>query len=339
MRYVGIALAALGIVGAGMGLRRFNALPPITVSVRASRTSRLSSAKVEPSGIAVLRIALEAQSCAAQALADIDVVSALLQEMARIGDFSLPQEVTHQSHPEGMTALLLAPAAHLGAHTWPERGYAALDVVSRKEIQSAGLRSMKAAAKELLRCGEVSGELSRRGFGAAGDAPAASMRVLEAGMQASSEFILAEDGQEDVKGVSVHMVLGQAGSQLGDLDARLTFRAVEGEDKAEDIAAKMGKLVAGIAGFAKKISKEEFGKELAALVPNVFQVQQGWDGVALMFTLPPVAALPESMQAPVEELANLSHGLANKLSRIELHGLPQNFSLDASIERFRFFDA
>ena len=67
--------------------------------------------------------------------------------------------ITHQFQPQGVTGLALLAESHLSIHTWPESGYAAVDVftcgdhtmperacrVLRRELEAAGhsLRSFR----------------------------------------------------------------------------------------------------------------------------------------------------------------------------------------------------
>ena len=41
---------------------------------------------------------------------------------------TLLQLVSHQFEPQGVTALALLAESHMSIHTWPENGYAAIDV-------------------------------------------------------------------------------------------------------------------------------------------------------------------------------------------------------------------
>lgn len=50
---------------------------------------------------------------------------------------TLLHEVSHSFHPQGVTALGLIAESHVAIHTWPEFGYAAVDVFTCGEKASA----------------------------------------------------------------------------------------------------------------------------------------------------------------------------------------------------------
>jgi S-adenosylmethionine decarboxylase len=56
-----------------------------------------------------------------------DCSEALLND-AKQANATLLNEVLHQFEPQGITALALLSESHISVHTWPEVGYAALDV-------------------------------------------------------------------------------------------------------------------------------------------------------------------------------------------------------------------
>lgn len=71
---------------------------------------------------------LELYDCPRSLLDDEDSVKNALREAAAHGFATLLHEVSHKFHPQGVTALGLIAESHLAIHTWPEFGYAAVDV-------------------------------------------------------------------------------------------------------------------------------------------------------------------------------------------------------------------
>ena len=71
---------------------------------------------------------LELYDCPPELLDDHDFVVQTLREAARHGFATLLADVSHKFHPQGVTALALIAESHLAIHTWPEYGYAAVDV-------------------------------------------------------------------------------------------------------------------------------------------------------------------------------------------------------------------
>mgnify|MGYP000291760935 CR=1 FL=1 len=71
---------------------------------------------------------LELYDCPADLLNDESVARKALREAAEKGNFTLLKEVAHRFEPQGITALGLLAESHISIHTWPEYGYAAVDV-------------------------------------------------------------------------------------------------------------------------------------------------------------------------------------------------------------------
>jgi S-adenosylmethionine decarboxylase len=71
---------------------------------------------------------LELYNCSTELLNDAAFIQQALREAAKHADSTLLDEVKHQFHPQGVTALALLAESHISIHTWPEIGYAAADV-------------------------------------------------------------------------------------------------------------------------------------------------------------------------------------------------------------------
>lgn len=71
---------------------------------------------------------LELYDCPARLLNDASFIKRSLQEAAKQAGSTLLGEVLHQFEPQGVTALALLAESHISVHTWPEVGYAAVDV-------------------------------------------------------------------------------------------------------------------------------------------------------------------------------------------------------------------
>lgn len=54
----------------------------------------------------------------------------LLHRAADIAHATVLGETSHAFQPHGVTALLLLAESHISIHTWPETGYAAVDVMT-----------------------------------------------------------------------------------------------------------------------------------------------------------------------------------------------------------------
>ena len=71
---------------------------------------------------------LELYDCSPEHLNDRPLIIEALREAAKIAKSTLLGEVNHQFNPHGVTALALLAESHISIHTWPEDGYAAVDV-------------------------------------------------------------------------------------------------------------------------------------------------------------------------------------------------------------------
>lgn len=65
--------------------------------------------------------------CAA-ALDDTTAIEAALRTAAEVARVRVIQAVFHRFSPHGVSGMLLIAESHISIHTWPEVGYAAVDV-------------------------------------------------------------------------------------------------------------------------------------------------------------------------------------------------------------------
>ncbi|MEM9770886.1 MAG: adenosylmethionine decarboxylase [Cyanobacteria bacterium P01_D01_bin.73] len=71
---------------------------------------------------------VDCYGCQGDRLTNADTLEQLLITAAAEGNLSVLRSQSHQFHPHGATVLLLLSESHLSIHTWPEKGYAALDL-------------------------------------------------------------------------------------------------------------------------------------------------------------------------------------------------------------------
>ena len=104
---------------------------------------------------------LELERCAAERLADPDAVSAAMRRAVERAGLTLLQQAVHAFAPHGVTAVALLAESHLSVHTWPEHGYAAVDLFSCGDPRQA-----EAACRDLahaLGAGKLALRVVRRG--------------------------------------------------------------------------------------------------------------------------------------------------------------------------------
>jgi S-adenosylmethionine decarboxylase len=71
---------------------------------------------------------LELYHCPAHILNDLELIEASLRGAAQVARSTLLSLTSKAFQPQGVTALALLAESHISIHTWPETGYAAVDV-------------------------------------------------------------------------------------------------------------------------------------------------------------------------------------------------------------------
>ena len=77
-------------------------------------------------------------------LNNINIIKNTLLSACKVGNLSVLNENFHQFKPYGITGLILLSESHISIHTWPENGYAALDIFT------CGERSLPKKALEYI---------------------------------------------------------------------------------------------------------------------------------------------------------------------------------------------
>ena len=71
---------------------------------------------------------LELYGCHTDKLNDEAFIRTTIATAARDAGATVIQLISHRFQPQGVTGLVLLAESHLSIHTWPESGYAAVDV-------------------------------------------------------------------------------------------------------------------------------------------------------------------------------------------------------------------
>ena len=71
---------------------------------------------------------LELYQCDPERLNDEAFIRTTITSSAKVAGATLIHLVTHSFKPQGVTGLALLAESHISIHTWPESGYAAIDV-------------------------------------------------------------------------------------------------------------------------------------------------------------------------------------------------------------------
>ena len=75
----------------------------------------------------IVQLLVDCYDCAAD-LDDMDFLLATLRGAAERVGAKIVNVVTHRFSPRGVSVILILAETHLSVHTWPEHGYAAVDV-------------------------------------------------------------------------------------------------------------------------------------------------------------------------------------------------------------------
>ncbi len=70
---------------------------------------------------------VEYWGCEADVLDDVGAVEALMKRAAEASGATLVESVFHRFCPQGVSGVVVVEESHLSIHTWPEKGYAAVD--------------------------------------------------------------------------------------------------------------------------------------------------------------------------------------------------------------------
>ena len=77
------------------------------------------------SGITCL---LELYDCPPDILDNQNQINDALHEAVKYANATLLQQASHRFSPQGVTAVGILAESHISIHTWPEHGYAAIDI-------------------------------------------------------------------------------------------------------------------------------------------------------------------------------------------------------------------
>lgn len=71
---------------------------------------------------------IEASGCDPEVLKDANSLKAVLTEAAKIGGMDIRIAHFYKFSPYGVSGVVVVSGSHISIHTWPEKGYAAVDV-------------------------------------------------------------------------------------------------------------------------------------------------------------------------------------------------------------------
>ena len=74
-----------------------------------------------------LHVLMEFHDCSFEKLNNMNLLEQLMNNAANLANATIIKSVFHQFSPQGVTGVVVVAESHLAIHTWPERGYAAVD--------------------------------------------------------------------------------------------------------------------------------------------------------------------------------------------------------------------
>jgi len=83
------------------------------------------------------QIVAEFYSCDAEHLNDVEYIATAMTEAARRAGATIVTQTFHHFSPHGVSGAVIIAESHLTIHTWPEHGYAAVDLFTCGDSVSA----------------------------------------------------------------------------------------------------------------------------------------------------------------------------------------------------------
>ena len=72
-------------------------------------------------------IVCELSGCDPAALSDVNGIHAMMIAAAKASRATVMESAFHRFEPQGVSGTVILAESHLSIHTWPEKGYAAMD--------------------------------------------------------------------------------------------------------------------------------------------------------------------------------------------------------------------
>jgi S-adenosylmethionine decarboxylase proenzyme len=89
-------------------------------------------------------VVIDLYGCDSDRLADVRGVERAMMRAARAAGAEVVKSIFHAFSPFGVSGVVVITESHLAVHTWPEHGYASIDLFT------CGLRADPVAARDVL---------------------------------------------------------------------------------------------------------------------------------------------------------------------------------------------
>ncbi len=107
-------------------------------------------------------IVCELSGCRPSLLSDINGIAAMMIAAATAARATILESAFHRFEPEGVSGTVILSESHISIHTWPEKGYAAMDFYTCGDHTDPWLACEYAA--NALRAGSVLSTEFKRGI-------------------------------------------------------------------------------------------------------------------------------------------------------------------------------
>lgn len=100
---------------------------------------------------------LDIWDAAPTSLSDLEYVKSTLLDATRKAGATIIGYKFHRFHPEGVSGVILIAESHISIHTWPDKGYASIDIYTCGDkcfpdaAKSKILEAFKARKTDLIR--------------------------------------------------------------------------------------------------------------------------------------------------------------------------------------------
>jgi S-adenosylmethionine decarboxylase len=105
-----------------------------------------------------LHTLFELHGCDPVLLKDTEALRPLLLDAVRAGGGTVVTEVFHNFSPHGVSGVIVIAESHVAIHTWPEHGFAAVDIFSCSSALD------QAKIEDCIRLGLRASRVTRRAF-------------------------------------------------------------------------------------------------------------------------------------------------------------------------------
>ena len=99
--------------------------------------------------------------CDKDILSNSDLVKSYFVKSAELANATIVSQKFHEFSPYGLTGVLVITESHISIHTWPEYGYAAIDVFSC--CDKLDHKRLVESLKGSLKAGKVKSKSIKRG--------------------------------------------------------------------------------------------------------------------------------------------------------------------------------